>query len=372
MPVTLTDCVFESNQGTGLTVLSKGLISLRGVESRWNYIRYGSMDVGRTLYETNEPDWGGVDEIEFFNDYSGDPVTITLRSLDEWNKFQPVVELVDENGNWIDADETYPEDGVWTSVFYGTTLNKGQTYTIRVLYDDEFSDGFGKYSLSVNDPGELNPYIPADGAVLDNTYSTALTPPGVSMSTTAAHSHNMFDGNNGYGLNIKTRGTVMLTGLWARNNAYGDGLFMDNPEAVGAVTVQSLVATDPGGFYGNGDNGLFIRTRGAITLSNIEAFSNQLSGADLDNAICTWDDYEEDWINCLGSGAITVKAPSGRSNWYSDNQRFGIWAVSKGVITLTNIMATNNGSDGASLWNNRGNSSALISVGTSWRGTQRI
>ena len=48
-----------------------------------------------------------------------------------------------------------------------------------MLYDDEFSDGFGKYSLSVNDPDELNPYIPADGAVLDNTYSTALTPPGV-------------------------------------------------------------------------------------------------------------------------------------------------------------------------------------------------
>ena len=44
MPVTLTDCVFESNQGTGLEVLSNGLISLRGVESRWNYIRYGSMD----------------------------------------------------------------------------------------------------------------------------------------------------------------------------------------------------------------------------------------------------------------------------------------------------------------------------------------
>ena len=118
-----------------------------------------------------------------------------------------VVELVDENGIGINADETYPEDGVWTSVFYAETLDTMQTYTIRVLYDDEFSDGFGKYSLSVNDPEESYPVIPADGAVLDNTYSTALTPPGVMMSPTAAHPFNMFDGNNGYGLNIKTRGS---------------------------------------------------------------------------------------------------------------------------------------------------------------------
>ncbi len=228
MPVTLTDCVFESNQGTGLEVLSNGLISLRGVEARWNYIRYGSLDDGTTVYESNQPDWGGVDEMDFFYT-SGDSVTIILRSLDGENGFEPIIELVNENGSVISADSTTDGDGIWTSVFNSGTLATWDTYTIRVLFDDTFSNGFGKYSLSVNDPDELNPYIPADGAVLDNTYSTALTPPGVLASSTASHPFNLFEGNNGYGLNIKTRGAVTLTNLYANDNAFAEGLFMDNP-----------------------------------------------------------------------------------------------------------------------------------------------
>ena len=361
MPVTLTDCVFESNQGTGLTVRSKGLISLRGVESRWNYIRYGSMYEGTTFYETNQPDWGGVDEIDF-DYYSGESVTIILRSLDEWNGFQPIVELVDANGDPVGANSENNEDGIWTSIFYSETLTTGQTYTIRVQFDDSFSNGYGKYSLSVNDDLEEYQYIPADGAVLDNTYSETATPAGVVMSPTTAHPYNMFDGNNGNGLNIKTRGAVTLTSLWARDNAFGNGLHMDNPEAVGAVIVQSLVAASPGGFISNGGNGLFIRTHGAITLSNIEAFNNHLSGADLDNGLCTWDGY--DWTSCLGTGGITIKAPSGMQRWFNDNRNFGIWAVSKGAITLTNISAYGNGWDGAFLWNDGRNSAANITVNT--------
>ena len=74
MPVTLTDCVFESNQGPGLWVESKGVISLRGVESRWNYIRYGFMADGKTVYETNQPD--GLDEWGFY--YGAGDVNIIL------------------------------------------------------------------------------------------------------------------------------------------------------------------------------------------------------------------------------------------------------------------------------------------------------
>ena len=369
MPVTLTDCVFESNQGTGLIVFSDGLISLRGVESRWNNIRYGSMDDGWTIYETNQPDWGGVDEFYFLYT-SGDPVTIILRSLDGEDGFEPIVELVDENGIVMVADNTTDGDGIWTSVFNSGTLGTFKNFTIRVNFDDTFSNGFGKYSLSVNDQDESNPHILADGAVLDNTYSTALTPPGVVMSPTTVHPYNMFDGNNGYGLNIKTCGAVTLTSLWARDNVFGGGLFMDNPDAMGAVIVQSLVVTSPGGFHNNGGNGLFIRTRGAITLSNIEAFNNRLSGADLDNALCTWDGY--DWTNCLGTGGITIKFPSGRTGWFNDNRNFGIWAVSRGAITLTNISAYGNGWDGAFLWNDGRNSAANITVNTRRSSAQRI
>ena len=359
LPVTLTDCVFEGNQGTGLDVKSRGVITLRGVETRGNYIRYGSMDENQTVYETNQPDWG-VDEWSFYYD-SGAAVTITLRSTDEWEWFQPIVVLLDSNGNEVTTNVAhFPGDGVWTSEFTG--LDQYQTYTIQVQYDDTVSDGWGKYSLSVNDDSESNPYIPADGAVLDNTFSTTVTPPGVLASSTTSHPYNLFEDNNGTGLNINTRGAVTLTNLYANNNAFGEGLFMDNEDAIGAVIVQNLPVTNPASFSSNGGNGLYIRTLGAITLSNVEAFNNRLSGADLDNAICEWDG--EEWINCLGTGSITIKSPSGISRWFNDNQNFGIWALSKGAITLTNISAVNNGYDGTFLRNNRGNSSALVSVGT--------
>ena len=135
-------------------MLSKGLITLKGVAAQWNQVRYGSLDDGWTIYETNQPDWGGVDEMTFLYT-SGNPVSIVLRSLDEWSMFQPIVELVDENGDVVSADSNTDGDGIWTSVF--NSLSTFQNYTIRVLYDDTFSNGFGKYSLSVNDPDELNP-----------------------------------------------------------------------------------------------------------------------------------------------------------------------------------------------------------------------
>ena len=62
--------------------------------------------------------------------------------------------------------------------------------------------------------------------------------------------------------------------------------------------------------------------------------------------------------------AITIKAPSGRTGWFNDNRNFGIWAVSRGAITLTNISAKGNGWDGAFLWNDGRNSAATITVNT--------
>jgi hypothetical protein len=362
MPVTLTDCVFEGNQGTGLQILSKGVITLRGVESRWNNVRYGFMLNGQAVFETNQPWWNGFqyegfDEWSFY--YGTGDVTVTLRAL--WG-FEPIVELVNSSGDTITADSTTDSEGIWTSNFNDATLLDTNTYTIRVLFDDTVSNGYGPYALSINNEDESDPFIPADGAVLDNTASITATPAGVVVSPTTARQYT-FEGNNGYGLNIKTRGAVTLTNMLARDNSFGDGLYMNNPNAVGAVTVQSSL-TDSVSFNNNGGNGLFIRTRGAIKLANVEAFNNRLSGADLDNAICTWDDVSEIWTNCLGSGGIILSAPSGKTRWFNDNQHFGIWALSRGSITLTNISAVNNGYDGAFLRNNRGGSSAPVSVGT--------
>jgi len=160
--------------------------------------------------------------------------------------------------------------------------------------------------------------------------------------------------NNINGLLIRTLGTVTISNSSTDRNTNGDGTKI---ETNGAVTITNLGACN------NGENGLFVRTKGAITITGIYAGSNGFSGADLDNGLCTWDEIAEKWT-CLGSGAIQVKNTSDHMNDLSSNDHFGLWAVSKGVITITNLRATDNDSDGAYVTNRFGGSTAGITVNT--------
>ena len=162
------------------------------------------------------------------------------------------------------------------------------------------------------------------------------------------------EGNEDGGIYSETFGSVTATNISTNGTPNGDGVYITTN---GAVTITSL------GAFGNNGNGLYVRTKGAITISGIYAGGNGLSGADLDNGLCTFDDVTERWT-CLGSGAIQVKNASGQMNDLSNNQHFGLWAISKGAITVTNLIANNNGADGAFLTNRFGGSTAGITVNT--------
>ncbi len=346
-PITLTDCVFNNNHGNGVEVYSRGLITLRGVESQRNYIRNWVTEEGETVYERNDnnPDWGGVDQWEFEHTSSGS-VTIILRS----SEFEPVVTLVDSLGNPVGMNYGNDEDGVFTARY--DTLTQYETYTIFVDYDGIVSDGWGRYSLSVNDDNETNPYIPAMGMILNNDLAGGTA--GVTMTATASLPFNQFNGNNSNGLYILSKGAISLTNLNASDSNWGDGVHAQNPDSLGAVTVQSTITGQPG-WFGNNTTGIFVQTRGAITLGNVESSDNRASGAELDNASCSeWDDSAKEWINCDGTGAVTVKAISGWHNQFNNNQLFGLFINSRGAVLLTNIRANNNGLDGAMIRNTRG------------------
>ncbi len=156
------------------------------------------------------------------------------------------------------------------------------------------------------------------------------------------------------GLHIETLGAVTVINSSTNgdrgtpNNQGGDGLHI---ETSGAVNITGL------GAYGNDENGLFVRTKGAITIFGIYAFGNGFSGADLDN--CLYDGKQ-----CLGTGSINLRNASGKLNELTDNDHFGLWALSKGAITITNLRANENDSDGAYLRNSRGGSTAPITVNT--------
>jgi len=306
--------------------LSKGLVTLKGVEARDNYIRFGEIQFEQTIYENNqpEPEWGGPDEWTFhYSDTYGDPIVIQLSGLD----FDAIAVVRDALGGVLTPDSTSFVDGVWTSTFNYGTLPTYATYFIEVSHVDGVgSEGWGKYWLSVNDPSHDDTYIPAEGVVIDNTYGTTA---GVTLLPTAARPLNEFNGNNGGGLRIFSNGAVSLTNLNAGDTAWGDGIHVVTK---GAVTVQSTVSNRPVWASQNGGSGIYVRTNGLITLGNVQANDNQGSGADLDNALCEWDG--SNWINCTGTGGVTLKGVSGRHNEFNNNQYFGLWINSRGAVLL--------------------------------------
>ncbi len=211
--------------------------------------------------EDSEDSWGF-----YYDGISTNPVVITLRGYGLSN---PIAVLVDSNGTEIGWDAYDYTDNVWTSTFNYGTLPTDNYYRILVKWDDAESNGWGTYSLSVNDPDEeLERYFPANGTLLDNT---AVTTAGVTILPTAMHPFNQFNENNAYGLAIYSNGPVNITNANAGRNMYLDGVHV---ETQGAVILQSTNAFNPDWLSENGFNGVYVRTKGAITLANVQANDN--------------------------------------------------------------------------------------------------
>jgi len=162
-------------------------------------------------------------------------------------------------------------------------------------------------------------------------------------STIESLNNNSFNNNAGYGLSIYANGAVTLVGVSARDNT-GYGAYIDSSSASGLYPV-ALTNVD---FSNNQYTGLYVLSRGAITVTNINAANNNdndgepenegIGGAYLDNT--------------AGSGAVSIlRTQSKWHNWFGDNEGTGLEIHAKGPITLVRVGANNNQGYGADLDN---------------------
>ena len=161
----------------------------------------------------------------------------------------------------------------------------------------------------------------------------------------------------GSGIYASTLGTITLNQVSSRNN-YGNGAYLVNSAAVyaQAVTVQDTSIIPDSFFEGNDGSGLFIRSKGTILLNGVNANNNGASGADLDNCL-------ESGGRVRGYGQHHHQASRPiRMRDFNGNGEFGILALSKGSISLQNIDANDNGLAGAVLQNNFTGSVGTVSV----------
>ena len=156
----------------------------------------------------------------------------------------------------------------------------------------------------------------SDGVEINNTPSTT-------NSTVQIGGTNVFTGNTGTGLLIYSDGNVGLNNVTAGSNGGYGGVYIENQTSTTTATVNLTGANI---FVGNTSNGLSVRSRGAITLSNITA-----NGSINDTGAYLRNDY--------GTGqGVTING----TNSFSSNNDFGLQIDTNGAVNLLNIIANGN------------------------------
>ena len=211
------------------------------------------------------------------------------------------------------------------------TIPLSGSYYILAHSFENFSSG--NYTLKYwqgTEPGTWNDvyFYDANGLTVRNSSGAGVT-----------ISNSSFKNNSGYGMDIQTYGAVILTNVNASDNTYY-GANINNRDK-GATAGVTLIGSR---FDGNNDTGLNIRSNGAVLLTKTVANDNWSYGALIDNT----DDVTRKM-------AVTINNDAAKIDWwhegFSGNGLNGLQIESYGVISLTNVNASENDSSGAVLQN---------------------
>ncbi|BBB49470.1 hypothetical protein Pelsub_P2701 [Pelolinea submarina] len=316
--VTLIDSEFDNNIGSGLEVYSRGAIILNAVSAADNqspvnsWLDYSPISVFDKVSDDMTDVWG----IEG----KGEEVTFRLES----SEFDLKFELRDGSNNIVQTING------GSDVSFTCTLNNMEIYQIYV--SNNVAGESGGYILSVNDADHQHALYPGSGVVLDNSSVKA----NVTIAGSKNNLYNSFDNNDSFGLKVASFGTISISNANASGN-FRTGLSLYNPTSTSAVTVQDKSLTPASMFNDNGWEGLYIRTKGIITVYGIAAATdNGFSGMNLDNCI-----FDDALSVCTGSGVINLTSITAEMN-----SGTGLLVNSKGNISLTNVSANENNEKG--------------------------
>ena len=390
--IIIQDGSFEANQGYGLLAYSQGYINLYGVNARYNSLVSGAIDIfGETIFEHLTPN---VDsDAWWFDGYENDEVDAILVS----DKFDAVLEIFDKDNNLVAADD---DSYGGTNARVTFNLPADGDYYIKVRSNGV---GDGNYQLSLNDE-YLNwvTLYEYSGVYLDNTYGAK----GVTIKSTNANVSPNYYHNNNDGLTIKSAGAVTLSNIYSMQNG-ADGANITNHAGTGSVTITTSSIKLTSSFSYNTKYGLFIQSRGKVTIKNngrmylrdngytgayidnttyfapdveitrVEVNNNTMKGLEiystgdvtlnnilainnLENGVyvdnCDWDEVEG---ICKGAGDVTMIGSRG-ANYISDNGATGLAVYSNGNIKVDKLYAIQNAGRGMVLSNDTGTGYVMV------------
>jgi hypothetical protein len=147
------------------------------------------------------------------------------------------------------------------------------------------------------------------------------------------------DHNWEYGIRIESKGAIKLTNVTVdyTHGATNKAISLDNHWLTAGVTLSNVTA------YDNNYYGVYVETKGTVSLTKITADWNGLYGL---------------LINQYGAAFPTTKITTGS---FSNNDNYGLVLYGRGAITLKDITANHNAGNGAYITNVSGNVSLLAS-----------
>lgn len=337
--VTITGGDFNHNQGTGLYVRSKGAIALKTTNAVDNSVR--SMAFPTSLVYTvhdvfnldGTPDLWTV-EVDAGMVGINYNVLLTSTTACSFSYSGP--------GTGGSEDCDYVGSGIYEAQLFPVTFDAEGTWTFTLnQLDEEFEQVSYSFSTDIFDMTGDSWYGFA-GADLDNNSDGSTA--GVTVSGAAFPKYEWgadipqrdFTGNGGTGLLINSRGTITVNNVLAYKNG-AKGVALDNTYAVGTATPG--VNFSAGRFVYNGDTGLDVHTKGAITAKNIGAYENLALFEDA-LGYGTWLES-----TTAGKAVSVINIKPTMENYvpgFEENAAGGLEIRSLGAVTLTNVQSYGN------------------------------
>lgn len=368
--------VFSGNAGVGLAVLSTGAITLNNVTAESNGLQGTYLSnstaptpAGVTLTGTNKFNSnGGVQGLyletkglisianitasgntagegaSLNNNISGATAGVTLSGINTFSSNFTNGLTVVSNGAITISNLTVisSQNGYGASLNnIGTPSNVATPKSVTLSSTNNISnnkatgliiDTYGSVlinSLTANYNGSVA--IPGSGADIDNYVFGATTTANVTLTGT-----NTFTGNYVKGLLVESFGTIKISNLTANSTSTSRGAELNNKNALSNASGVTLTGVNK--FIGNGSDGLFIESKGTVTLNTVTATGNVDSGVSINNTF---------------AGNLAVKPVTLIGTHDFSNNFNGLLITTYGLVTASNVTASNNtGAVGVSVYSN--------------------
>jgi hypothetical protein len=337
--VTITNSFFSSNQGTGLYMRSKGAITLRNAQAFNNSVH--EMDFPTGVYTVHDVFGLGGGEDLWTVDVTVDMVGISYNAVLGSVMANGIIEIRDPSGETDYTDTADSCGDLCIAEISGFIFDKTGTWTFALSEDSTYLPVGYYFSTDVLGATTGDEWFGYNGADLDNTSGTA----GVTITNAAFPLYEWgeiipvrdFNSNNATGLKIRSYGAVSVTSVLAFGNGQY-GVNTNNEPASG--TAAPNVNLTNGRYVANGDTGLEVNTRGAITAKNIGSAWNSNIGND--TAVGNGAHLVSNGLGKAISISNNLSTPTNYIPGFENSAADGLVIDSKGAVTLTNVTATYN------------------------------